>query len=270
MRTRGARLVLAFDLRCALRSARGILFLVFYGLTTWWFLSKLAEHRESIEAFARPSGMKRAAALRLVAMLIGDDGTLVRLLSAHPPILVFYAQFALITLPLFVMTGAFDQTATDLSTRHLRFLLLKTTRASVFAGRLAGAYVLVATPPAIVTLAWGIASGDAAWGARVALAVAALALPLVALLALLNAATASAAITLLAVTSWQLVVWLASTVLAIADERFASLAYLFPTAIEPMLLDPSPARFALGLGAALGYAAAFAAAGWWIFRRRDV
>lgn len=262
--------MVAFDWSTALRSARAILFVVLYVLVTGWIISLLVRNQDAIEGLLAAPNTARALALKILGTLLSDEHSLSQLLTAHPPLLVFYVHFAVATLPLFTIAGTFDQTASDLGTRHVRFLLLKTDRTAIFLGRFLGAYGWVTLWPVVVMLGWGFFAGDPLYAMRLAVTLAVYALPCTAFMALLASATASPGLALSLGVAWQFVGWIAASFLSFADARYRALAWLFPSVVKDWLLSPALSLWAAGLAVSMGYAALLLAVGWLVFLRRDV
>jgi hypothetical protein len=113
------------DLRYTLSSARGLLFLLFFGLVWGWVFKELAG------GFA--TKLTTMQGTFLVSWLL--DSKIAQLLQDRPATLAAYFVVAATFTPLFAMLGACDQTATDLGTRHIRFLIPRVGRAEIFVAR---------------------------------------------------------------------------------------------------------------------------------------
>src|SRR5688572_9986297 len=125
--------LLRYDLLYALSSPRGLLFLVFFVLVWSWLFVKLAG------GLAENLGSPQAGFM--LAWLF-DEGVR-RLFAERPPTLAAYFLIATTLTPLFAMLGAADQTANDLGSKHLRFLIPRVGRNEIFLARAVGAAVLV-------------------------------------------------------------------------------------------------------------------------------
>lgn len=267
---RDARIVCAFDLRTSLRSARGLLFSAFYLLTSVWVLSILVRNRESIESLIQGNDAAKHMLTAVLGWLLDNQDAFARSIANHPPLAVLYAQFALIVVPLFAMLGAYDQTATDLATRHVRFLLPKTHRAAIYVGRFAGAFLLVAVPPMFLMIAWAAFEGDVLFGLTMAVGLALYTSTFVSLMAMLSAATGRPGISALIVVTYQPAVWLVANLLGfLIDPRLKQLEWLFPSAVKPWVSDAGTSQFLIGLALCAAYSVLFFGAGWLVFRRRD-
>jgi len=97
------------DLRYTFSSARGLLFLIFFGMFWGWVLSKLAG------GLGEQLGTPQAGFL--VTWLF--DANVARLLQERPVTLAAYLVVAAMLTPLFAMLASCDQTATDLREKTL-------------------------------------------------------------------------------------------------------------------------------------------------------
>ena len=184
------------DLRYALSSARGLLFLTFFALFWGWVFSRLAGG-----AAENLGSIQNSMLLSLVF-----DARVVQLIQERPPSLAAYFVIATLLTPLFAMLGSCDQTASDLGTRHIRFLIPRVGRAEIFIARFTGSAVLVASAQLLAGVAATIvtliaSSGDAGgiitFGAQVTVILIVYSLPFVALMSFVSAAMASVGLALL-------------------------------------------------------------------------
>ena len=122
------------DLRYTLSSARGLLFLVFFALFwSWVFVQAGGRLRGAARDPARPASSCRGSSTPPSRSLFQE----------RPPTLAAYLVVATTLTPLFAMLASCDQTATDLGTRHIRFLIPRVGRAEIFVARLLGAAIVV-------------------------------------------------------------------------------------------------------------------------------
>jgi Cu-processing system permease protein len=258
------------DLRYTLSSARGLLFLVFYALFWSWVLVKLAT--------GLGERLKTPQAGIIATWLF--DSNVARLLQERPATLAAYFVVATTLTPLFAMLASCDQTATDLGTRHIRFLIPRVGRAEIFMARLLGAALLMtfaqllagiaATIIAVVVRGDGEAIGPIlAYGAQVTGFLIVYSLPIVALMSLVSAAMASVGLALLVGVGGYAVLALVFTLLPFEGKLASVISFLVPSGLKPYLLQPEigPA-LAAGAGA-LGYVALYVFLGWQVFRTRD-
>ena len=121
------------DLRYTLTSARGLLFQVIFGQNWRFVMSKLAG------GISAQLGSPQA--IFLVSSIF--DSNVALLFQERPPTLAAYLVLATTVTPLFAMLASCDQTATDLGTRHIRFLIPRVGRAEIFIARLVGAAIVM-------------------------------------------------------------------------------------------------------------------------------
>jgi ABC-type transport system involved in multi-copper enzyme maturation permease subunit len=178
------------------------------------------------------------------------------------------------------MLGACDQTASDLGTRHIRFLIPRVGRAEIFIARLLGSTILIsvaqllagiaATIIAIVVHHDDIGTGTiVAYGAQVTGLLILYSLPIVALMSLVSAAMASVGLALLVGLGSYAILALALSFMPLKGAAATIVPFLVPSGLKPYLLRPElgPA-LAAGAGA-LAYVALYAFLGWQVFRKRD-
>jgi hypothetical protein len=210
----------------------------------------------------------------------GDDAQLEYLLERRPAVLSGIWVLLMLFTPFLVALSAFDQMAGDIGSRWMRFVLFRTHRGSVFAGRLlaatassVGLFALLSLAVvAYLDLRLGV-YGRAAlygWGFQGSLAVAALALPYVALCGLVSAASRSPG---RALGGCVLATGLPIVVLGLTAARFESAAWvrwLHPWGWKLLLLHPECPTRLWAFGAMAAFTAAFALAGGAVFARRDL
>lgn len=261
------RVLIRYDLRYTLHSAKGLLFLVFYAIFWFWILWKLANGMANW--LAEPQGANLASLLL--------DPELVRsLFLEHPPTLSVYFLIALAAVPGFVIWGAADQTASDLDTRYLRFLIPRCGRLEVYLGRFLGATLFIATAELLTGIAATVISlsvdghdGIIAYSLWVNGAILLYSLPFIALMAWLSAWTASAGLAALLGFSAYSVITAAAAFLAIRWPQAESLAYLLPNAFKASLLSSDTGQPLLAAVALTAYGLVYLALGWLIFWKRD-
>lgn len=256
------------DLRYALHSTRGVLLLVFHGLFWVWAFTRLAGGGANV--LTRPEA-------GMVASYLFDDDVL-RLFREHSPTMAAYFVIALSTTPIFATLAGCDQTASDLASKHLRFLIPRTGRGSIFLARFCGAATLLAAVQFIATIiavfvalaADSASTGEVvAFAARIGLTLVVYSIAWVALLAPLTAAIpspATVALTGLGVYSVLIIV------VATIHSRWpwsSALLYLTPGGAKSHLLDPDLGPSLAAFAGLAALSAAYLALGWKIFRERD-
>jgi len=261
------RVLIRYDLRYSLSSAKGLLFLVFYALFWFWILWKLADGMANW--LAEPQGSN-------IASLLLDPELVRSLFLEHPPTLSVYFLLALAMVPGFVIWGAADQTATDLGSRHLRFLIPRCGRLEIYLGRFLGAFVFIATvelltgiAATLVALSVDSNTGIITYSLWINAAIILYSLPFIALMAWLSAITASAGLAVLLGVGAYSVIAAIAAFLALRWPEFQWLAYLLPNTFKTQLLSTDSTDLAVASLALNTYTLAYLALGWAIFRRRD-
>jgi ABC-type transport system involved in multi-copper enzyme maturation permease subunit len=258
------------DLRYTFSSARGLLFLLFFGLFWGWLFSKLAG------GLGERLGTPQAGIV--VSWLF--DSTIARLLQERPSTLAGYFVVATTLTPLFAMLASCDQTATDLGTRHIRFLIPRVGRAEIFIARLLGAALLMTfaqllagIAATIVALVVHAEAGEpgriVAYGAQVTGFLIVYSLPIVALMSLVSAAMASVGLALLVGLGGYAILALALSWVPLEGKVQTVVSFLVPSGLKPYLLQPELGPALAACGGALGYAALYVFLGWQVFRKRD-
>ena len=149
--------------------------------------------------------------------------------------------------PLFAMLGSCDQTATDLGTRHIRFLIPRVGRAEIFIARFVGAAVLVTCAQllagvgaTIVTLvASGGDSGEIiAFGAQVTAILIVYSLPFVALMSFVSAAMASVGLALLVGLGGYILLTIALSAVPLKGTAATIVPLLLPSGLKQFFHQP--------------------------------
>lgn len=264
------RLLLWQDLSEVLRSARGILFLVFFGIFWFWLFSLLSDGQ------AKFLGSKEAGFL-LNWMF---DATFTQTLFVErDPTLSAVFFMALGTAPFFVIIVASDQTATDIGTRYMRFLLPCCQRHEIFIARFFSTYILV-------VLAWGFVAISAMMLSSIAgtsrpdslmyslqiwLSLSLYSLPLVGLMAFFAASVASVGLTVLTgLSTYIILAVLAWYVEAYMGKNLQWFTYILPNAFKAHLLGIQGKDAFTALITMPIYTFVYTSLAWLVFRKRDV
>ena len=273
-------IIVGFECRRMLFGPRGVLTLVTLGVSLLPILpvEKLLE--ELITLKRDPMASEPLAP---AYGLISDWTELPReqiatLFADYPPHLIAYFAGFLWTVPVLVYICGYDQTATDMRLKHMRFLLLRVDRATLLMGRSLAVLVSLAAiyALAIVGLVAVLSTFEDGLGGvtgilylgRVWLSALLLSLPLIALLSWANALTASPRLSLAMVFGLQMGLLIVSEIWD--DVSVLMDAYLlFPTAYKYNLLSDDGAFLQVALGHQLGLTLLFAGLAWLAFRRRD-
>jgi ABC-type transport system involved in multi-copper enzyme maturation permease subunit len=182
--------------------------------------------------------------------------------------------------PLLSCLAGFNQTAGDISTKGLRFLLIRTERPNIFIGRFLGTYVFSALTFLITFLILAIymaikvkvhGPGEmVAWLMQGYLRLMLLSLPYIALCAWISCAIDSSfgslSISLLIAYFVPLLVGMGSKI----NHSVEYLAYITPWGFKYWLLEPLGPKFLGGVAAMLGFTALLFWAGLRHFSKRDL
>lgn len=242
---------------------------------------QLSDYADRIAELGREVG----PALDMVSgMIEGVTGLPVaavrRLIENHPPVLVALFALLLLLLPLLCTLLAYDQTATDIETKHVRYLLFRSDRASIYLGKALGAWLLVMLAVGLGLIVVGGFLGlrssalegleGIVYLARMGLTAGVFALPMIAVLGLISALVGRARRALTVTLLVWIGVLIAAGLLGRVDEDLSLVRYLFPSAGRFGLLFDDFGELAKIVGYQLGYAVVIGGAGLWWFGRRDL
>ncbi|MFN3197118.1 MAG: hypothetical protein ACE366_01700 [Bradymonadia bacterium] len=283
MNTRTISVVSRFELRQALRAPGGVLFLALFGIFFGWVLLKLHGFADELITLKSQIGNVDASSigdtLGWLSWLIDIEGpAFIELLQSHSPFMVLAFYLVIGATPFMALLASFDQMATDINTRHLRFLLLRADRQSIFVGKALAAFQLYAIATGIYAFAaWGIGVsagaadvGEVLYVLRIWATCLFFALPFIALSALNAVWVGNAMLGLLASLLYIVLAWMMGAVASYANPAMVKIGLLSPSAWKyELLLDD----FA-GLTPVLIHVVVFTViagiAGFTIAMRRDV
>ncbi len=282
MSPRDIAVIIAQDVRRLLRGPQGILFCVLFAgafvpLAFW--MKRLAEELGDFMGPASARGME--IIYEPVAWFTDlDKDTISQLVQSHPPALLVFFAAALFFTPFLAMMGSFDQTASDIRVRGLRYVLLRTDRTSLYVGKsLAALAVFAALGGVAVLLVGGLltmtdsglgGAAGVAYLVRIWATMVVFATPFVALMGLTNAITGHPYLALGLGFALQFAVWLVATVGGHSIEALTGAQLAFPTAFKYHLLSDGASDILPALGVQAAFTAVVGLAGWFAFRRRDV
>ena len=259
--------LVAYDLRLAIGSRRGLVFVGFFAMVWGWFLWKLSGgiaeqlHDDKINA--------------LISMFMGRIS---RLIGERPATLSAYFVITLTLVPWFAMVSACNQTAGDLATKHLRFLMPRVGRVNIYFARLLGAAIVVGGAQLLgavavtgVQLSLRVAppAQVLAFGAQIALVLTVYSLAYVAMMAFVSVVTASSRLSLMAGLGGYVLVLILAALLAHLWSPLARLGYLLPSELVNELMQPDLGGALTGLAGIAVYIVAYTYAGLRVFRVRD-
>jgi hypothetical protein len=259
------------DLYYSLKSARGLLFLVFFGVFWFWWLWKLSGGWAQM--LANPDA-------GMVLSFIFDPKVAQSLFVNRAPTLSAFFLLAISTVPMFVLFAASDQTANDIGSKYLRFLTPRCNRIEIYIGRFIGAVILVAMAYTVITLCAAVISimvdKDAFAGVLmdtplVIVTLILYTIPFVALMSLCSVIVGSAGLSALVGISIYVTVLVIISVIGIKLPDFANaVSYLIPNATKSQFLQLSWSSTLAGAFAIPFYVAAYGYLGWMIFSKRDI
>lgn len=259
------------DLYYALRSTRGLLFLVFFGVFWLWLFTKLAGG--GAQWLANPEG-------NFIIGWLFDPKVARSLFVGRSATLSTFFLIAVSTIPFFVLFAASDQTANDIGSKYLRFLIPRCNRIEIYVARFLGAALLVAMAYVLVTcvamlMALFVDNTSIAVilvdGVLVSLSLVVYSLPFIALMSLCSVVVGSAGLSALVGISFYVVVLVVVAVVGIKMPDVADfVAYLLPNATKNLILQLKWSSLIQTLIMVPIYVMVYGYLGWRIFSRRDI
>jgi len=284
MKLRDVGVVASFECRRFVRSPAGILFLALFVMVTAWFSMKaydFVKDNEDIAAMATAGA--DGLLLQFVAGWTGlTSESLTQLLTDHPPLMLLFFLVVIMNTPLLAMIASMDQNASDINTKHARYLLMRTDRSSLYVGKtlgvLAGFAIYTGVGILLTSAVLYFVGGTEGfslmavlgYGLRIWMATLLLALPFVAMMGLFGAMTSHQMLALLMGVGLGLVIWGVSAIGGWANEDLKVVRYAYPTAFNYQLMTDSAQDFLKAAGHMVGFAALMFMAGLFVFRRRDI
>jgi ABC-type transport system involved in multi-copper enzyme maturation permease subunit len=272
-----ARFEVVRHLRSRHAIVAGVLLVIFCAFGAY----HLADLAEQMTKLGREMG---PALDQVAAMVEGTTGlpalAIQGLLREHPPVLV--ALFALIMglMPLLCIILAYDQTATDIETRHVRYLLFRSDRVSIYLGKALGAELVVAAAIGVVVLVFGVFLGARTsslegmtgllYLGRIWVTAALYSVPLVALLGLVSALFGRARRSLTVTFLYWIAVGVVSGLLSLAEQSLGHLDHLFPTVGRFNLVLDDPGDLRNTVLYLIVFTLVAGGLGLWRFRTRDL
>jgi ABC-type transport system involved in multi-copper enzyme maturation permease subunit len=284
LNTRALTIVIGFELKRMLVGPRGVLTLLAMLVTlvpTCFWVQRLSEELVRLQQDAVGAAVLRPVYGPIAWFTDLPDTEIEVLFRDHPPHLVAFFAVCIWFVPMLSYITGFDQTATDIRSRHLRFLLLRVDRATLLLGRALAVLLILATGYALtigLLIALMIASDGGMGGVsevvflvRIWLCLVLFSVPMVALLSWTNTLTGHPYLAFAAAVGLQFGVWVLGLVGQWQEvSLFESAPLLFPTAYKYNLLSDDPELLQVVLTQQLALTMAFAALAWFAFRRRDV
>ena len=259
------------DLYYALRSARGLLFLVFFAVFWLWLFSKMVGG--AAQWLSNPEG-------NFIIGFLFDPQVAKSLFINRAPTLSAFFLLAVSTMPVFVLFAASDQTANDIGSKYLRFLTPRCNRLEIYLARFIGAVLLVAMAYVAVTLVATLISlfvDQSGKGSLVIDAVLVMvslivySLPFIALMSLCSVVVGSAGLSALVGISVYVVVLLVVAILGYRMPGAAEVVgYLLPNATKPWILQLQWSTWIQAVLMVPFFVLGYGYIGWCIFSKRDI
>jgi ABC-type transport system involved in multi-copper enzyme maturation permease subunit len=280
MIARDIAVIARFEVMRHLRSRHaivaGLILIGFCGFGAY----KLADFADQIDRVGRELGPVLGMITGMIESLTGLPAVAIgNLLDDHPPVLVALFALIMMIMPILSLTLAYDQTATDIETRHVRYLLFRTNRWSIYLGKALGALAIIAAAVGLVLAVFGVFLGlrsnslqglaGVVYLLRIWVTAVAYSVPFVALLALMSALVGRPRRTLVLTVLYWFAIVTASGLLGLVDESFEDLRYLFPTGGFNLLLDNPKGMIGTVLYL-LAFTLVAGGLGAWRFRTRDL
>lgn len=265
------RTLVRHDIYYSLKSARGLLFLVFFSVFWLWILWKLS------------SGNAQALASPEAGMMLSwfiDPKVFQSLFVGRSPTFSAFFYLAMSTVPMFVLLGSSDQTANDIGSKYLRFLTPRCNRIEIFAGRFLGAVILITAAYILLVIAAALLSMAVDKNsvslvlADIPLVIISLVLytiPFIALMSLCSVIVGSAGLSALMGISIYVVVLVIISVISMKSKDAAQLiSYLIPSSTKLQYLQLSWGKMMTASLFTPVYVIAYGYLGWMIFSKRDI
>ncbi|MBN1845198.1 MAG: ABC transporter permease [Sedimentisphaerales bacterium] len=202
------------------------------------------------------------------------------LLNERPALLSGIFLILLFGMPFIISVLGFNQTAGDIQSRGLRYLMLRTDRSNIYFGRFLGSVIfstlvtafLVATITLYVGLKFRIYSTGAltVWALIGFGAISILMLPYLAVCTAISASVSSPFLALAAAKLVIVGVPVAALVGKHSWEPIKNIKYLLPWGIQNYLLHPEWTHYLGAAAGCLGYTLVFLLLGYAWFQRRDL
>ncbi len=278
LRARQILVLIKQDIARALQGSHGQLFFIFFGIFWFWILWKFSGGVAN--SLSDQNSVEEVWLINLVFSWFFESDPKV-LFSDHPATLSLYYLFAITTMPMFVLVAASNQTAGDIGSQYLRFLIPRCTRIEVFVARFVGATVIVSASYFVITLAAAVMSfmidnnapliQVVTYTLQITLSILAYSLPFIAMMALCSACVGSAGLSALAGGSvYSIVAVIASFSSLRWPEVGELINYLLPSMTKSMLLSLNLADLVQACFVALAFVVLYGGAGWLVFSRRDI
>ncbi len=288
MNLRQVRTVTGFEIGRLCTSVHGLVFAAAFLFAAFGLSMKLHELSGKLAGVSMVGAVADAAkpeAAKVIYKILswwtnlGDDA-IRELLLSHPPTLLAFFVLAIVGTATWAMFLACDQMSSEIRNRHLRYLLVRTDRRSLYLGKTLGVllFYCACVTAACAMVAAAVATSEAGIGGtsgalymvRIWLSLLLYAIPFVALMSLTSSMVKHPLLALVLGHGLWFGLWVAGALGGLADEALKNVRFAFPTAFKYHLLSDQLPDVALAAGHMLAFAALFWVAGLWVFSRRDV
>lgn len=280
MKARDINTVASFELRRAMQSAHGWLYVTFTVIIYGWVTHQLYKLSESLGKLGATIGADNPIN-ELVAWFTDLEPAQVgNVMGDYSPLAFTFFVVVLWASPLLTMLGSFDQIASDIGRRHARYLLLRTDRTSVYIGKFIGHMNFIAIVMAVICalvmvaiIGTGAATdvgGLFGYMVRIWLTSVFFAMPFVALMGFTGAMTGHPFLALLIGVVLQLFLWMISTIGSVSIKELTYVSYIYPTAMKYQLASQDIGEVLVAGAHMMGLTAVFFFFGLLIFKKRDL
>ena len=288
MRQNHLAIMTRFELGRLIKSAPGILFLAIYICAFVWLGMKLLELKESLASFDEMASVgaslgEHNPVVMLLSWIMDMSASELHALTAkYPPALIILFGVTVMLTPVLVLTLSMDQTGSDISRRHARYLVVRADRRTLYTAKTLSLLIFWALALFLgVVVVAILASSSAVLGdaslleslpylARIWACVFVLGLPFIALSGMAAAMAGHATIGGVITFGLWAFVALSGVALGWKWDAAKHIGWLFPTHHKYDLLSDDMGTLLPILGYQVGYAVVAFLIGIWIFSRRDV
>jgi len=276
--------IVRFETGRLLRSPAGAVFLAFYFIMFTWLMIQLHGFGEKIaDKMGGSLDSAGAQGKQMVSKAIGwfvdvEESQVLDLISEHPPMLLLFFALVLGFTPVAALLASVDQTASDIASRHLRFVLLRVDRRTLYLGKTIAAWLFYSCALGVVclmaisvALSVGTDFGDAFfYGLRIWLTGSLYSLPFVCFAGFASALTGHAALAALMVVLYTFIVWTIGSIGSWMSEGADKIGLLMPTYWKYSLLADDMSIILKPVIHSTIFGAIVFALGVYTFRRRDI
>jgi len=278
LRARQVIILIKQDIQRTLQGPHGQLFLIFFALFWFWFLWQSSSGIAS--AFAGKNGQSDEAWFISWIFSLLFDGDQQVLFVEHPPTLSFYYVIAISSMPLFVLLAASNQTASDIGSQYLRFIIPRCTRMEIYVARFIGVSIIVNCSYLLITIAAAILSAAIdpditlisllGYALQISLSILFYSLPFIAFMALCSASLGSASLSALVGTTIYSILTLSISFVVFRWPDAAIASYIVPSVAKPLHLSLDFSDLIQSGIFSIVFIVFYAGLGWRVFSKRDI